>query len=152
MFRLSRLSPTSRLYDQTGFYKAFKRDLRSARRRVIIESPFITRRRCYSLFSLIDKALRVGVEVTINTRNPDEHGPYMEDQARECVIALQELGATVLYTDRLHRKIAIVDDIVWEGSLNVLSQSDSCEIMRRTTSKDYARELTDFIKMAKWYN
>jgi len=36
---------SSRLYDQSTFYKAFLRDLENAQSRVVIESPFITEKR-----------------------------------------------------------------------------------------------------------
>lgn len=49
MFRLS----SSSLYDQSTFYDRFYKDLRSARRRVVIESPFITQRRSMSLLSMM---------------------------------------------------------------------------------------------------
>lgn len=152
MFRRSPSISTSHLYDQTDFYAAFERDLRSARRRIVIESPFITERRFYSILPLIERAIHRDVVVTINTRNPDEHEPMMHDQALDCISTLQDLGVSVIYTGALHRKIAIIDDVVWEGSLNILSQSDSCEIMRRTESPEYARQLVHFTKMAKWYN
>lgn len=152
MFKRNILAPTSRLYDQANFYRAFEQDLRLVRRRIIIESPFITERRFYILMPLIERATYRGVVVTINTRNPDEHDLVMRNQALSCINELQEIGVTVIYTGALHRKIAILDDIVWEGSLNILSQSDSCEIMRRTESSEYVRQLIRFTKMAKWYN
>lgn len=152
MFRRASSISTSRLYNQTDFYAAFERDLRSVRRRIVIESPFITERRFYSILPLIEHAILSDVVVTINTRNPDEHEPMMRNQALNCIIILQDLEVIVIYTGALHRKIAILDDVVWEGSLNILSQSDSCEIMRRTESPEYARQLVHFTKMAKWYN
>lgn len=152
MFRHNVSSPASRLYDQTDFYQDFERDLRSARRRIIIESPFITERRLCMLLPLIEHAVDRGVIITINTRNPGEHDAAMRNQALNCISELQGLGVTVIYTGALHRKIAILDDIVWEGSLSILSQSDSCEIMRRTESSGYVRQLVSFTKMAKWYN
>lgn len=152
MFRRNVPAPVSRLCDQTDFYRAFEQDLRSAQRCIVIESPFITERRFYSILPLIERAVYRGVIVTINTRNPDEHEPVMRDQALNCISILQELGAIVIYTGALHRKIAIIDNVTWEGSLNILSQSDSCEIMRRTESSEYVRQLVRFTKMAKWYN
>ena len=152
MFRRNVLMPISQLHDQTDFYRSFEQDVRSARRRIVIESPFITERRFYTLLPLIERAVRRGIVVVINTRNPDEHDLVMRYQALSCINELQEIGVTVIYTGALHRKIAILDDIVWEGSLNILSQSDSCEIMRRTESSEYVRQLVRFTKMAKWYN
>jgi hypothetical protein len=58
----------------------------------------------------------------------------------------------VLYTVKHHRKLAIIDDeILWEGSLNILSQNDSCEIMRRTVSQQVASEMVRFIGARRWF-
>lgn len=49
---------------------------------------------------------------------------------------------TVLYTVKHHRKLAIIDgEILYEESVNILPQIDSCEIMRRTVSQQLANEL-----------
>lgn len=152
MFRRNILMPTSRLFDQTSFYRQFEKDLSSARQRIIIESPFITNHRFYTLLPLLERAMRHGVRVVINTRNPHEHELWMRKQARDCIAKLQESDASIFYTTALHRKIAIVDNVVWEGSLNILSQSDSCEIMRRTESPEYVGDLIKFTKMSRWYN
>ena len=61
-----------RMYDEQSFYRAFEKDLYSARRSVIIESPFITLRRIEELLPVITKLRRKGVSVTVNTRNPIE--------------------------------------------------------------------------------
>ena len=45
----------SSLYNQTDFYKAFIKDLKNARARVIIESPFITTRRIDQLLPVLKK-------------------------------------------------------------------------------------------------
>jgi len=150
MFR--RLLLASKLYDEKTFYEAFIGDVKKARSQVIIESPFLTLRRFRSLETVIEATLRRGVRVIVNTRNPDSHTPLMREQALSCVDILQELGAEVLYTVNLHRKVAIVDDVLWEGSLNILSQNDSCEMMRRTISADAVKQIIRFTKLSQWYN
>lgn len=150
MFR--RLLLASKLYYEKTFYEAFISDLKRARSRVIIESPFITLRRFRSLETVIEIALRRGVRVAVNTRDPDSHPPLMREQALSCVDILQKLGAEVLYTVNLHRKVAIIDDVLWEGSLNILSQNDSCEMMRRTVSADVVKQIIRFTKLSQWYN
>lgn len=142
----------SELYDEQTFYQTFLHDVRKARTRIIIESPFITSRRFETLQEAIGTMLRRGVRVVVNTRNPDSHDPVMREQAMRCVGILQEQGVEVLYTCNLHRKIAIVDDVLWEGSLNILSQNDSCEMMRRTESKDNVMQMIRFTKLGRWYN
>ena len=142
----------SGLYDETTFYKAFLRDIAHARVRVVIESPFITARRFETLERVIAKISKRGVRVVVNTREPEAHDSLMREQAIACIEKLQLMGVAVLYTANLHRKIAIVDDILWEGSLNILSQNDSCEIMRRTASPDAVAQMIRFIKLSQWYN
>jgi hypothetical protein len=137
---------SSRLYGNTNFYKTFKKDLQHAQYSVIIESPFITEKRMDELLPILRKLRQRGVRVTVNTRDPNEHDAEYEYQAALAVYEMQELGVTVLYTVKLHRKLAIIDgEILYEGSLNILSQIDSCEIMRRTKSKKLARQIVEFV-------
>lgn len=144
------LTSTS-LYDQNTFYKAFERDLSSAQQEVIIESPFITERRMNVLLPIFVKMRRRNVRIIVNTRNPDEHDGDYYYQALDAVAAMQNLGITVLYTIAHHRKLAIIDrNIVYEGSLNILSFSDSCEIMRKIVSDVIALELCKFIAIDRY--
>lgn len=150
MFR--RHLPASELYNEATFYKAFIRDVEKAHSRVIIESPFITLRRLRSLETVLEAALYRGVRVIVNTRDPDSHEPMMREQALACLETLDELGVEVLYTGNLHRKIAIIDNVLWEGSLNILSQNDSCEMMRRTAAADAVKQMIRFTGLSRWYN
>lgn len=70
MFRRNILMPTSRLFDQTSFYRQFEKDLRNARQRIVIESPFITNHRFYTLLPLLERALRHGIRIIINNSQP----------------------------------------------------------------------------------
>lgn len=83
-----------------------------------------------SLILILGKLRARGVPITVNTRNPDEHDGEYINQAYDAVAKMQSMGITVLYTVRHHRKLAIIDGcLLWEGSLNILSQNDSCEII-----------------------
>lgn len=136
----------SQLFDNNTFYKAFKRDLRRATQSVVIESPFITARRMEHLLPLLAKLRRNGVSIVVNTRSPEEHNEEYAIQAENAVSTMQNMGVRVLYTVKHHRKLAIIDEeILWEGSLNILSQGDSCEIMRRTASTSFALQMMNFI-------
>lgn len=138
----------STLFDNNTFYRAFERDLRRAKQSVIIESPFITKRRMEHLLPLLIKLRRKGVRIIVNTRNPEEHNEEYATQAEDAIASMQDMGIKVLYTVKHHRKLAIIDEeVLWEGSLNILSQGDSCEIMRRTTSNNLALEMMRFIRL-----
>ena len=139
----------SRLYDNETFYKSFIRDLERANHSIYIESPFITTRRMGIFLPILRQARQRGVRITVNTRPPSEHdGKYIE-QAYEAVQYMQSIGITVLYTVKHHRKIAIIDEeILWEGSLNISSQSDSCELMRRSVSHALVCQMEKFMNCA----
>lgn len=156
MFSLYRQQPSanhledSRLYDQTTFYGAFLRDLDMCQQELIIESPFITTKRMNMLLPTLERLRRRDVRVIINTRDPAEHNGIYRDQATNAVGTMQSLGIVVLYTGGHHRKLAVIDrQTVWEGSLNILSFADSCEIMRRMTSVALANQLLKFIAIGK---
>lgn len=158
MFRLQRTQGvhyedllTSCLYNQDGFYKAFLADLKSAKNEVIIESPFITTRRINSLLPVFRQLVKRGKRIVINTKPLDEHEPYYQAQSAHAIVELQELGIQVLFTRGHHRKLAVIDkQITWEGSLNILSQNDSCEVMRRIYSEQVANEMLAFLHLEKF--
>lgn len=136
----------SSLFDQRTFYRTFEKDLKSCKYEAIIESPFMTTRRVESLLPILRSAITRGVSVTINTRDPYLSKPY-DAFAVDAIAALQSIGVEVLYTGKHHRKLAIFDrKILWEGSLNILSHNDSCEIMRRINSKKLSEEMIKFTK------
>lgn len=142
--------PPSRLYDQNTFYDAFLKDLRRSKSLVIIESPFITKKRMIQLFPILQKLRDKGVLIIVNTKPFNEHDVIHREQAVWTVGVMQDMGIDVLLTCGHHRKLAIIDDILWEGSLNILSQNDSCEIMRRIKSKDAVMDMLKFTNLRKW--
>ena len=114
----------------------------------ITKSPFITLKRVAKLLPVIRKLRQRGVSVIINTRDPQEHSEFLCSEAGQATAVLQDIGVEVLYTGGHHRKLAILDRrILWEGSLNILSQNDSCEIMRRSESRKLVEQMKQFIRI-----
>lgn len=143
---------TSRLYNNDTFYKEFIHDLNKSKREVLIESPFITTKRVEPLLPVLKKAIKRGVKIVVTTRDPNEHNTPYDAFAVDAIAELQSIGVRVICIGKHHRKIAIFDrTILWEGSLNILSQYDSCEIMRRTHSQDLAQQMIQFIKLGKFF-
>lgn len=152
MFNSKRSDTTlTRLYNQDSFDDAFLKDISSCQNSLVIESPFIRLNRVLSLVPALTKLRKRGVHIIINTRNPVEHDSEYHEQAEYAVGMMQDRGVRVLYTVKHHRKLAIIDrSTFWEGSLNILSYYDSCEIMRRTVSPTEAEILINFIGMQKY--
>jgi len=142
----------SKLYSEQSFYSALTNDLKRARSIVVIESPYITVKRIEMLLPILKRLRKKGVKLVINTKHPEEHSYILREQAEIGINELQLSGATVLFTGNHHRKLAIIDNhILWEGSLNILSQYDSCEIMRRIDSIELCKEMIKFSGLSKWY-
>jgi len=143
---------SSILYDETTFYKQFSRDLSSAKEDVIIESPFISTSRMRALRPIFRKLINKGVKVFVVTRDPKEHNEEYEVQSEDEIRYFESIGVQVLLcVGNHHRKLAILDrKILWEGSLNILSQTRSREIMRRIDSNQLTGEMFKFLKLEKW--
>ena len=143
---------TTALHDEKTFYKSFLRDLVQATEEIIIESPFITSYRMRMLWPSLRRAYSKGIKVYIITRDPNDHSDGYELQSESEIQALEALGIQVLLcTGNHHRKLAIIDrNILWEGSLNILSQTRSREIMRRLDGGGFAVEMFNYLNFGKY--
>jgi phosphatidylserine/phosphatidylglycerophosphate/cardiolipin synthase-like enzyme len=138
----------SELYDDKTFYPAFLKGLNNCGSELIIESPFIARRRLQYLLPTLQILKTRKVRIIINTKDPIELDENRRDEAYHTVASLQYKGIQVVYTHNHHRKLAIIDrTILYEGSLNILSQNRSSEIMRRTESVQLAWEMARFVQV-----
>lgn len=140
---------SSALHDESTFYKAFLKDLASCEKEIVIVSPFITNSRAQILRPILQEQVKRGVKVTLITRHPREHDENMAFQAEGEIAELEIIGVKVLFArGNHHQKLAILDrEILWEGSLNIMSQVRSREIMRRIESKHCASEMLSFLKL-----
>ena len=139
------------LLDEDTFYDTFLLDLRNCASEVIIESPFVTCKRLMVLMPVLQMLKSKRVRVAVNTRDPREQdNDCLRTGAYEAIARLQHIGVQVVFTEGHHRKLAILDrEILYEGSLNILSQSNSCEVMRRIVSVQLAWQMIGFTKLDK---
>jgi phosphatidylserine/phosphatidylglycerophosphate/cardiolipin synthase-like enzyme len=125
----------TKLYDQNTFYRAFIKDLKRTRNEVIIESPFVTVKRLAMFLPIFKKLTEVNVSVIIHTKDPSELDDYMRDELYKALSSLLSIKVQVVFIKGLHRKLVVIDrEILYEGSLNILSQNNSIEMMRRIES------------------
>lgn len=150
LFWTKKPSFETKLYNEKTFYEQFIKDLIRADYKVIIESPFITTPRMELLYPVFKRLLARQIMVYLVTRDPVDHAnESMRDQSTNEILQCKELGMNIsLLKGHHHRKLAIIDnDILWEGSLNILSFSNSREIMRRIEGEKYVREIQRFLKL-----
>lgn len=145
------LSKTT-LFNEATFYTCFLRDLKHCKSELIIESPYITNRRLNEILPMLQKLKSKKIRVVVNTRDPlASNEEYAQRDAQEAISKLQHIGVHVLFTNGHHRKLAILDRrILYEGSLNVLSQNNSCEVMRRIKSTSLAWQMIKFVGVDRY--
>lgn len=142
----------SHLFDEKSFYSSFLSDLEDCEREVIIESPFISKSRMDVLLPFFRRLVNRDVTVYVITKDPSILDEPLASYSREIIREFEILGVHVLATaNHHHRKLAILDrQVLWEGSLNILSQSNSREIMRRIQGEDHAQEMFEFLKLERF--
>ncbi len=142
----------SKLFDEKTFYPSFINDLLECEEEVIIESPFISLARMDHLFPIFEKLIEKDIKVYVITKSANLLKEPLASYSRQIIKEFEILGVHVLSaTNNHHRKLAILDrKILWEGSLNILSQTKSREIMRRIQGANHAQVMFDFLKLEKF--
>jgi len=145
------------LYDEKSFYRAFVRDLLGAKKEAVIYCPFISKYRSEFFRRTLEKLKHRNIAVFIFTRPLEEHEYFSRSEIKAALADYEELGACIVHMPGyIHAKAAIIDrEVLWDGSLNILSQRESKEIMRRTVDADIAKQMLDQLglnrKLAEGY-
>ncbi len=142
----------SQLHDEHTFYETFIRDLETCTGEVIIESPYITSNRVKMFYPIFERLMKRSVKIYIITKNLDDLDERLQSQSEQEIENFELMGIQpLLCVGNHHRKLAILDrKILWEGSLNILSQTSSREIMRRIEDEKLTREMFDFLKLSQF--
>jgi len=124
-----------------GFFPLLRGDLAEAKSRVVVFSAFITQRRLGDLASEVRACIDRGVRLYVVTMAHEDRRKRELGEYRRLEAALAEWGAIVVHKRNMHEKLIFIDDqILWEGSLNALSQSHTQEVMQRYRSESVFRE------------
>jgi len=120
------------MYTERNFWAKFFQDVKRSQQRLIILSPFLSVRRSSTFMDYFRAMKGRGIDIRVYTRPRNQQTGEMANQADIVVDQLRSIGVSVVEKDRMHQKVAIIDDtIAWEGSLNILSHKDTGEHMRR---------------------
>ncbi len=139
------------LYNEKTFYKAFVEDMLNAKKEIIIYSPFVTKFRSEFFSDTLKKLRKRNICIFIFTRPMEEQEYLMQSEIKCALKDYEELGVCIICLPGfIHQKVAIIDrEILWEGSLNILSQRESKEIMRRITDEDCSKQIMSYLGLNK---
>ncbi len=144
-------SNNKEIFNEKSFYQKFTQDLLASKKEVIIYSPFVSKFRLDDMKQTIEKLRHRNIEIFIFTRPIKDYETIFQPQLECSLKKYAELGVNISYLEgNIHEKVAVIDrEIHWEGSLNILSQRSSKEIMRRTSDQDSAMQIITYLGLNK---
>jgi hypothetical protein len=130
------------IHDEGTFFEVFSQYLNQARGSIWIWAPW-TAKRVKSLLPVLADAVGRGVRVTLFVRDPGDYLQGRPDNQRY-LAELRAVLHTVVEINVMHQKIVVIDEkTVLLGSLNVLSQSRTREVMLVMRGAYFARKLLE---------
>lgn len=133
---------------QDHFFPMLLGDMDDARTKVVIYSPFITPDRLAHLEPHLKAMVDRGVRVVVITKTPGERGKREAASYQACEIDLLRWGVSVIHKYRMHEKLVFIDEeVLWSGSLNPLSYSNTQEVMERRRSADVVRDYASKLRV-----
>lgn len=133
---------------QDEYFRHLNADLDAAKSRCVLYSPFLTRNALARAEPHLRAAVERGVDVYVITKAHGDRGKRELPNIRELEDALTRWGVIVIHKRRMHEKIVLIDgEIVWCGSLNTLSFSDTQEIMLRFRSQALHDDLSRALRL-----
>lgn len=133
---------------QDKFYPILLKDIEKAKSKIIIYSAFITSDRLGQIEPHIRAALDRKTRVYVVTKPKIERAKGDLSSYRYFEKTLKDWGVTIIHKKGMHEKVILIDDnISWIGSLNVLSFSNTQEIMERRSSNSVMKQLSDSLRV-----
>lgn len=132
------------IYDKKSYQEVYIKDLTESNKNVIISSPGINEKKVNQLITLMQKKQETGISVMVLTLSPESYPEKRVEKTRELIEHLVGVGIKVIERPVMHEHYAVIDEeIVWYGSMNLLSGEKEDDNLMRVLSKDIAQELME---------
>lgn len=132
------------IFDFETYIPVFEQDLRNAGKEIVLSSPTLGEKKVYRLIRLLQERQEAGVKVTVVTWDPSVYKYGSDEHRIELMEELRNAGIHIeLTTENCERYAVIDNEIVWYGSMNLLSKDDVDDNIMRIVSKEIAAELLE---------
>ena len=132
------------IYDIENYAETYWKDLEEANSAVVVSSPRLNNQKVDRIINMLGKRRELGVKVTIVTWHPDAYKYGKDDVRMELMEGLRKAGFEIRLVEESCEHYAVIDnEIVWYGSVNLLSKEDAEDNLMRVCSKDIAAELLE---------
>ena len=137
------------IFDKDSFLPVFFNDLAGSKKEILIVSPFVRKRRSMQMLQHLRIALDKGVRVIVVTRPVEAFKARDQITLQRVLEELKNSDVSVVFKSNIHQKFAIMDqEIVWYGSINLMSYGNAQESIMRIESSNIANELIKSIESA----
>ncbi len=135
-------------FSDEHFAQAFRNDLSDASKSVVVLSPFLSKNRARYYAPVFTSLRMKNVGLLVFARPQGEQPEWLQGPYDEIVSQLNKLGVVFHTREGMHEKLAIIDEeILWHGSLNILSHNDTRESMLRLESRDLVAEVVSSLSI-----
>ena len=135
---------TNAIFDSDSYISVFERDIEEAGMEIVISSPGINERGVQRNIKTLGERHDAGVKITLLTLPGDGYPKERIEKTKELIAELMGLGVTVQEKPGMHEHFAVIDrEIVWYGSVNLLSNAKEEDNLMRVKSKEIAQELLE---------
>ena len=142
-------APLDIIFNKDNFLPVFNQDIITARKEILIVSPFSRQRRTHQMIQQLKTAIGKNIHITIVTRPKEDFPKKDHSVLQKALNLLIRRGINIIYKSNIHQKFAIMDQkIVWYGSINLLSYGSAQESIMRIEGSNIADELIKSIENA----
>lgn len=135
-------APVDIIFNEDNFLSVFCHDIISAKKEIVIVSPYVKKRRTLQMVQHLKIALEKHIRVIVVTRPVEDLKAEAGGAVQEILDFVKTNDIRVVYKSDIHQKFAIMDQkVVWYGSINLLSYGNAQESMMRIESVNIASEL-----------
>lgn len=132
------------IFDSDSYGSVYEQDLKEAVSDIVISSPTLGKHKVMRMLRVLKERQEAGVKVTIVTWHPDSYMYGREEHRIELMEDLRNAGFNLsLVEDNCEHYAVIDNEIVWYGSMNLLSKDDIEDNIMRVVSKQIASELLE---------
>ena len=130
------------IFDMNTYETVYEKDLLEANKNIVISSPGLNQSKVNAFIRMIKQRQESGVKLTIVTLDPEGYPKEKIEDTRLLVQLLRDNAINIHLKEHMHEHFAIIDDeIVWYGSMNLLSRAKADDNLMRVKNKEAAIEL-----------
>lgn len=132
------------IFDIATYRSAYEKDLLQANSEIVISSPGINSAKVKQLINTVAIRQANGVKVSVITIPSEEYPDNRIEPTKNIIQELRAVGIYVKEVSGVHEHFTVIDkEIVWYGSMNMLSREREEDNLMRVLSNEIAEELLE---------